>query len=583
MTARRSSASGPRDGPAFTERAASVHPTSIWTRLRPLVSVPGRVSLSLIDRLGVPGREWAVMIPILLLAAADRFVNLPNRFIWDTDQGIEVGAIWNAVVTRQLPTFGSPAFSTGGTFHHGALFYDLMIPAAWAGSGDPTVIVAAIALFGLLVVPLVWWTARSIGGTSAGLATAFLAAVSPSLIDYSTMIWNPVLVETGVALAALGAWQAWTTRRPGWWVLAAAGTALASQSHLTGLVLVFPMAIFFLVTLRAHPSGQRRRLLAWGLVSVGVFVLTWMPWIVYELTHNFAETRAILAFTQPSPPAADPATRVVFGSVRILAWPITHWPLDNFVPGFPAAFAIAVGMISGLIWRVTGTQAASRVRAEAGAGGTRGPAAKSAARREREGLLFVGGSLLLITTVLGLGIKEISQVSNINQEQYHVVADVFVVLGAGLIVSGLWRAAPLRGRPWSGHVLAALAMAGLVTAGIGHWPPFTAPDGGWPAAQAASIRLERDARGADFALVALPAFKSADAYAYALELDGVRLLAPDSSPTLAVLCDTGWFHGCGGAAEPEWIAANLPGRQLTLIDRFEPSPHGILSVYRWEP
>jgi 4-amino-4-deoxy-L-arabinose transferase-like glycosyltransferase len=525
------------------------------------------------------------MLPILLLAAADRFVNLPNRFAWDTDQGTEVGAIWNAVVTRQLPTFGSPAFTTGGTFHHGALFYDLMIPAAWLGNGNPTFIAAEIALFGFAVVPLVWWTARSIGGTSAGLATAFLAAVSPSLIDYSTLIWNPVLVEIGVALATLGAWLAWTTRRPAWWVVAAAGTALASQSHLTGLVLIFPMVIFFLVALRACPSGERRRLLGWGLASVGVFLLTWMPWIVSELTHNFAETRAILAFTQPSPPAADPLTRFLFSSIRMLAWPMTHWPLDNFVPGFPEAFAITVGLVSGLIWRVTGTLAGGRVRAgaDAGAGGASDPAEKNAARREHEGLLFVGGSLLLIASVLGLGIKEISQVANINQEQYHVVADVFVFLAAGLVISGLWRATPLRGRPWSGHFLAGLAMVALVTAGIGHWPPFTSPDGGWPAAQAASLRLERDAGGADFALVALPAFKSADAYGYALTLDKVTLLAPDSAPMLVVLCDTGWFHGCGGSAEPAWIASNLPGRKLTLIDRFEPSPHGILSVYRGSP
>ena len=557
-----------------------------------------------LDRLGVSGREWAVMIPILLLAAAERFVNLPNRFIWDTDQGVEVGAIWNAVVTRQLPTFGSPAFSTGGTFHHGALFYDLMIPAAWAGNGNPTVIVAAIALFGFLVVPLVWWTARSIGGTSAGLVTAFLAAVSPSLIDYSTLIWNPVLVEMGVALATLGAWRAWTTRDPRWWVLAAAGTALASQSHLTGLVLVFPMTVFFLVTLRSCPSRERRRLIAWGLAGAALFTLTWMPWIVYELTHNFAETRAILAFSQPAPPALDPLTRVLFGGIRILAWPMTHWPLDDFVPGFPAALAVAVGVATGLIWRATGTLAAARVEssqastessivstealggpvsAEVGLTGSPPADERSPAQREREGLLFVSGSLLFITVALGLGITEISQVANINQEQYHVVADVFVLLAAGLVMSGLWRAAPLRGRPWSGRILALVALAGIASVEIAHWPPLTAADGGWPAAHAAAVRLERDAGAPQLALVALPSFKQADAYGYPLTVDGVKMVAPGSATTLVILCDAGWFQSCGGSAESDWIAANMPGQNLTLVDRFEPSPQRILSVYKRAP
>ncbi|HEX7592035.1 MAG TPA: glycosyltransferase family 39 protein, partial [Candidatus Limnocylindrales bacterium] len=194
-------------------------------------------------RLGVPAREWACVIPIFLLAAADRFVNLPARGIWDMDQGFEMDAIWNAVQTRQLPTFGSPAFTIGPTFHHGAGFYDLMIPISWVSNGSPTAVLAWIALFGLLVVPLVWWTARSMGGTATGLAAALLAAVSPSLIQNSTFIWNPVLVEPGVAIACFGGWQAWRSRQPRWWIVAAAGTALAGQSHLTGLALVFPMSI----------------------------------------------------------------------------------------------------------------------------------------------------------------------------------------------------------------------------------------------------------------------------------------------------------------------------------------------------
>ena len=561
----------------------AVATTGDETSVRPpirLVSVARRVAGRTFGRLGVSAREWAAVIPILLLAVADRFVNLPNRYIWNTDQGFEVGAIWNAVVTRQLPTFGSPAFTTGSAFHHGALFYDLMIPVAWVGNGDPNAIIAAIALLGLFVVPLVWWTARSIGGTSAGLAAALLAAVSPSLIDYSTFIWNPVLVEFGVALACFGAWQAWSTSGPRWWVVAAAGTALASQSHLTGLVLVFPMAIFFLVTLRRCPAGKRRRLIAWGMAGVALFLLTWMPWIISELTHNFAETRGILAFSQPGSPPADPITRFVFSTIRILAWPMTHWPLDDLRGGFPAALAVAVGVTTGLIWRVTGALTATRTKPPAVSAQ---PGPIRLARMERSGLLFVGGSLLLITSVLGIGIKELGEVQNINQEQYHVVADIFVILATALIVGGLWRAAPLRGRPWSGHVLAVLAMAGLLAVGIAHWPPFTASDGGWPASKAAAVRLERDAGSRELALANLPYFKTAEAYGYPLELDGVKIVEPADARTVVILCDTGWFEGCGGTAETDWIATNLPGRNLTLIDRFEPSPQRILSVYRQEP
>ena len=566
-------------------------------RARSQAHSPGAVR-RLFARLGVPAEEWACLIPVLLLAAADRLVNLPARGLWDTDQGYETGAIWNAVVTRQLPTFGSPAFTTGGGFHHGALFYDLMIPFAWLGNGNPAVIVAAIALFGLAVVPLVWWTARSIGGTSAGLAAALLAAVSPSLIDYSTFIWNPVLIQFGVALACIGAWQAWTTRRPRWWIVAAAGTAIASQAHLTGLVLVFPISFFFLVTLRCCPAPDRRRLLAWGLAGVALFVLTWSLWLFNELTHDLVETRAILAFDQGGPPAANPIIRLVVGVTRITAWPISYWPLDDFKPGFPIALIVAAGITAGLIWRVIGAIEAARSAGggpDAGVGDampalapTARPAPgnatpRQAARNERNGLLFVGGSLLFITLVLSLGIKEISQISNLNQEQYHAVADVLVILAAGLIVGGLWRSAPLRGRAWSGHIFAAVVIAGLVATGVSHWPPLTAPDGGWPVAQAAATRLERDAGTPELALANLPYFKTAETYSYPLELDGVKIVAPSDAKTVVILCDSGWYQGCGGAAETDWLAANLPGASFSRTDLFEPSPQRFLSVYQRTP
>ena len=538
-----------------------------------------RLAGPMFGRLNVPLREWACFLPIMLLAAVDRFVNLPGRGIWDSDQGFEMGAIWDAVQTRQLPTFGSPAFTIGPTFHHGALFYDLMIPLSWASHGNPVAIVTEIALFGLAVVPLLWWTARSIGGTSAGLATALLAAISPSFIANSTFVWNPVLVEPGAALACFGAWQAWKSGRAKWWVVAAAGTALAAQSHLTGLTLVFPMAIFFLLALRRTPASARRRMVAWGLAGVGLFLLTWAPWIISELTHGFAETRAIMAFSQGSPPGVNPFLRLFISAVRILAWPLTRWPLVGVASGFVTALLVAVGLVLGLTWRAAGLLTASG--SDDGAGRSR-----TAFGLERAGLLFVGGSIALMTVILGLAITEISQFADsINQEQYHSVVDIFVVLAAGLVIGGVWRAVPVPGRGRSGHVVALALLIALVVAGVANWPPLTAPDGGWPAAQTATAQLERDAGGKDLAIVTLPTFIPSGAYSYPLELDGYVQVDAVGAKTLVMLCYPSWaakwsLGSCGGEAESGWIATNLPGEKFTRVDSWVPAPDRFLSVYR---
>ena len=139
---------------------------------------------------------------IMLVAAFLRLNDLQSRAGWDSDQGNEMLALWNALHSGTIPQLG-PLASTG-TFHHGALYYDLMLPAAWLGGGAPTWVLFEIALAGLMIVPIVWWVARSIGGPAAGLAAALLAATSGGLVVFSTFIWNPTLVEPGAALALLG-------------------------------------------------------------------------------------------------------------------------------------------------------------------------------------------------------------------------------------------------------------------------------------------------------------------------------------------------------------------------------------------
>ena len=111
-----------------------------------------------------------------------------------------------------------------------------LLPAAWLGNGDPTWVVGEIALLSLIVIPIVWWVARSIGGPAAGLTAALLAATSAALVSFATFIWNPTLVEPGAALALLGAWQAVRSSRPQWWVVAALGAAVAVQAHIAAAV-----------------------------------------------------------------------------------------------------------------------------------------------------------------------------------------------------------------------------------------------------------------------------------------------------------------------------------------------------------
>jgi hypothetical protein len=196
----------------------------------------------------------------------------------------------------------------------------------------------------------------------------------------------------------------------------------------------------------------------------------------------------------------------------------------------------------------------------------------------------VGFWLLLVVLVLGFGLHSVSEVQPLPTEQYHAMADPLVFVAVGLIVGGLWQRLP---RPRAnvarrGFVIGALGL--LVAWNVGHWPPVTAPDGGWPAAQAAAARLEQDAGGSSMALVPLFEPKGADAYAYPLSRDGRVLVSPGTATTVVLLCDTFWLDDqCAGSAEANWLTSNPSPGGWIQVDRFQAAPDRLLSVYRRGP
>ncbi len=515
----------------------------------------------------------------MLVAAFARFHDLETRAGWDSDQGAEMLALWNALHTGAIPQLGPIA--SAGTFHHGALYYDVLLPGAWLGGGDPTWALAQIAAGGLLVVPMVWWVARSIGGPAAGLAAAVLAATSGGLVVFATLIWNPTLIEPGAALALLGAWQAWSSRNPAWLLAAAAGTAVAMQAEMAAGAIVFPMSLVLVSLLWRGPAGQRRRIAFWGAAAVAVIVATYVPFILYEVGHDFAETRAILAFlTAPGQQASHSlAYRLAVTGLRSVAWPLTGWP--RWASDLPLAIGVVGALAAGLAWRLVATVMPRRRQAPGAADGAAVASTTSASPqlRERDGTWLVVGCLGALILALGLGMSNTSAIVPEFTEQYHSVADPFVIVAAGLVLGSVWRLSS-HGRLAGvlGRVVWVAALVAAVHYGSAQWPPGPNASS-WSSAQTAANRLERDASGKSIALVGLPNDRSTDAYGYPLVLDGIAMVTPDRASVLVVLCDSSSSGSCGGPAEDAWLATQSNATGFDLLDRFTAAPDRLLSVY----
>jgi hypothetical protein len=209
--------------------------------------------------------------------------------------------------------------------------------------------------------------------------------------------------------------------------LAAAGAAITAQAHVAASVIVVPLAAAFVVDMWRGPAARRLRIAIWGLAGVALIVATYLPLIVYEAGHDFPETRGILAYFVGgggSTSTIGPLVRLVFAAIRILAWPLTRWPMIDLIPAFMPALIAASAVIALMIWLVGAAAYFGRRRAPAALSRAEPqPAAAPGGAIDRFGVRLVGFWQLLIVLVLGFGLHSVSEVQELPTEQYHAIAD----------------------------------------------------------------------------------------------------------------------------------------------------------------
>ncbi len=530
----------------------------------------------------VSRRELIGLLALVALAAAVRFVGLPGRGTWDADQGRDMLVLLDLVRDGTIPLLGPP--TSIGQFHHGALYYYLLAPAAFLSGTDPTVVVGEIALGSVAAIVVTWWLARSIAGSVAGFAAGLAMAVSSSAIDESTFIWNPNLVALSSAVALAGAWRARTTGRARWWLVAAIGVLVTMQCHVLGIALLPPVVGLWVATWRVTPRGpERSRLRLAGLAGVAIVLLGHVPLAIYELSHDLIGTRGVLALITSGGTGVSIAlpARLLFVGLRIIAWPLTGLLTDGLVIGVVAGVLVATG----LAWRIG-----------------QGPG------RERMAARWLAATLVLGWLVLVFAAPGLSSVTPLPVDHYHAFLDPIVFVALGLGVAAVWRGVPASADggvdvdagvdveatrrqsrqdvpPGVARTVVVAALAVLLAWNVATWPPGVAVDGGWPAAQAAGERIVAALGGRAAVFVSLPEFKSADAYRFPIERDhpgAVDVSADPSSTTVVIVCDALFVAGCGGVAEDSFLAS--PGRLAGqaaphLVDRWQPAPGRTISVY----
>lgn len=537
--------------------------------------------------------DLCLLLALLALAAVLRLPGIDARGAWDADQGHDMRVLAALVGEGRVPLLGP--MTSVGTFHHGALYYYLLWPAAAISGSDPVAVTVEFALLGIGAVAATWWLGRLLGGPIAGVLAGLLLAVSPAGISESTFIWNPNPIPLFAALAFGGVIRAHRSGRARWWLLAAVGTMATMQLHWLGGVVAAPVVAAWLVELRARRRAGRASapLVRAGAASLAILGAGYLPLLAHEIASGFSETRALVAYLGRGAPAGPGlAERLPIVAARSVTWPIAGLVTERV-----AASLLALAIVLVLM-------AAAHLLA-----GRDGPARDAADRddpgsRDRWATAWLIGTVLWSIVALAIAAPSLATVvPELPTDHYHAFLDplvlALVAAGATRLARTVSSAAARSMAParLAGRGLAASLIVVLVAIAAGAWPPPVSPDGGWPLADAAAaVAVDRvDAvrgPGESASLVGLPAFKPDDALRFPLERRGLDLLPAVADPTLpgevavgvvTVVCDPLFDQAtglpCGGLAEDRWLAEAFGPGTMRLVERLRAGARRTVSIY----
>ena len=230
-------------------------------------------------------REFWILVIILALSAFLRLYKIGEYMTFLGDEGRDM-----IIVRRFLVEFHPPLIGPGtsvGSMYLGPLYYYMMAIPVLLANFSPVGPAVMVAILGVLTVFLIWFIGREWFGKIAGLVSALLYAISPTIIIFSRSSWNPNIMPFFSLLSIYAIWKVWKEKEYKWMIVLGISLAFVLQSHYLGLLLIPTLFIFWLMS----PPPKY-----YSLFAVSLFTILMSPLLFFDLRHGWTNLKAIEAF-----------------------------------------------------------------------------------------------------------------------------------------------------------------------------------------------------------------------------------------------------------------------------------------------
>lgn len=254
------------------------------------------------------------IVIILILAGFLRIYRIDEYLTFLGDEGRDVlvvkhildgfGALFSgnfAAASDGLTLLG-PTASVGG-FFLGPIYYYFMAPFLLLFNYNPVGPAVMVALVGVATVLLVYIVSKEFFSYNAAIAVALLYAVSPLVILYSRSSWNPNVVPFFTLLMMYAMYKAVVKNSWRLFIFVGFLFGILLQLHYLATFLGLAVALYIGVTSLIDKSKKiaaaKQIIIRYLLFSAGV-IMGWIPFLLFELRHNFPNLTSIFRFVTSS-------------------------------------------------------------------------------------------------------------------------------------------------------------------------------------------------------------------------------------------------------------------------------------------
>ena len=246
--------------------------------------------------LNIVTNNW-LLITIVLVGIFLRFYKLEGFVTFLGDQGRDAIVVKRILTLEHFPAIGAP--TSIGQVYLGPFYYYFIAPWLLLFNYQPVGLAFGVAFFSVVGLLINFMVVKELFNKKIALISTIFLTFSSVMIDFSRFSWNPNLLPLFALLTVYFVIKSLKTNKWYFFALSGAFLSFSIQLHYLSLFLILPISIIYLIDL----LKERKQLIhkfVYLFICLFSFILFSSPLIIFDLRHNFLNSKLFLALFKSS-------------------------------------------------------------------------------------------------------------------------------------------------------------------------------------------------------------------------------------------------------------------------------------------